>query len=336
MRKSRLLCALFGCGVLVAAAGCGSSSGVAAVPSSSSSSVTHPAAGSTGIVGEYFSLADEQSGDGVAWKDRLRPTTPLDKLTRLYVFGGWLAADKSGKFTLQLQFPYEEPRMAELLKAAREKNPKAQLLIVSGYDSEGQMYRDALKDPKYFADSVVSFIRNNKLDGYDMDWENGLDKNDLNALASAVRSALVDAGKVDGKRYLFTMAVWPRPCKQYDRYFHEHECYDLPQLSKLLDQIAIMSYGSDDPLPGDAEAYVHGGFPASKIMGGVETEGDYSPAPDSLGPKGTIAEKSAYARSKGLAGMMAWRLDNDYDEAKPVKQPTYRGAEQLWTSMTGK
>ena len=44
---------------------------------------------------------------------------------------------------------------------------------------------------------------------------------------------------------------------------------------------------------------------------------------DTLGPEGTIAQKATYARNNGLAGMMSWRLDNDYVENGIS---TYQGA----------
>jgi hypothetical protein len=273
------------------------------------------------VVGEYFSLAKDSD---VAWKDRLTASTPFDKLTRLYVNGGWLKPDNTGKYTLQLQFPYETARLAQLLGAVRARNPSAEILIVSGFDADGAMYRGALKDPSYFAQSVVSFMRANRLDGYDCDWENGLAKKGVNRLAAAVRQALTAAGKADGKHYLFTMAVWPNPFPGY---------YDLPRLSKLLDQIEIMSYGPGDKLPDDAASYVKDGFARNKIVGGVETERDYDGpgGVDTLGPSGSVAAKAGYARKNGLAGMMAWRLDNDYNVNK---KPTYAGAKQLWNSMT--
>lgn len=47
------------------------------------------------------------------------------------------------------------------------------------------MYLQAARNPARFAESVVAFLRANALDGYDMDWENGLEKNALNALLTA-------------------------------------------------------------------------------------------------------------------------------------------------------
>jgi hypothetical protein len=282
---------------------------------------TLQAATKTPIVGEYFSLADDSS---VPWKNRLTPRPPLRQLNRLYLNAGWLKPDSSGKYVLAFQFAYEAPRFTQVLKLVRSANPKAQLFIVSGFDSNGAMYRAALENPQYYAKSVVAFVRKYKLDGYDCDWENGLDAKGLNTLSAAVRSALQAASAEDGKSYAFTIAVWPTP---------EQGSYDLPRLAKLVDQIEIMSYGRLRKLGPEAQAYVKGGIPARKIIGGIVTERDYREegGVDTLGAKGTIAQKATYATSNGLAGMMAWRLDNDYVENKT---PTYAGARELWKSMT--
>ena len=62
-------------------------------------------------------------------------------------------------------------------------------------------------------------------------------------------------------------------------------------------------------------------------------EKDYGEAggADTLGSDGTIAKKAAFACDNGLAGMMAWRLDNDYVDNN---LSTYKGAEQLYESMS--
>lgn len=73
-------------------------------------------------------------------------------------------------------------------------------------------------------------------------------------------------------------------------------------MGKTLDAINIMSCGTGTALPPIVEAFVGGGFPNAKMIGGIETENGYSGGTDTLG--GTIAEKSAYALHNDLAGMM--------------------------------
>ena len=282
----------------------------------------------TNVIGQYFYIADE--GDRT-WAVKFRSDIPFDKLTRLYIAFAWIR-DGLLTYNNMSNTPTDQQRIAALVGACRQENPTAQIYISSGYDSDGSMYKEAANNPSAFADSVVAFLRANKLDGYDMDWENGLQKQALNDLLIAVRSALNTASKQDGKTYGLTLAVW-----QYG-YLGK---YDLATIASNVDEINIMSYGTGLLLPNCVRSYSDFGFPMSKMIGGIDTESDYhnwGGTVDTLGSNGTIAEKAAYAWQNGLAGMMAWRLDNDY----VVKDPptgqysgpsTYRGAIQLFNSM---
>ena len=266
------------------------------------------------VVAQYFFFQDE--GDRT-WTVKFREDIPYAKLTRLYVWPAWL---DNGLLILGMQTDPDSPTRVEALTAAcRQANPGAEVYISSGYD-DGEMYLEAAKDPGRFADSVVAFLRRYGLDGYDMDWENGLETQPLNDLATALRSAFDTAGAEDGKHYGLTLATWPKP----DR------AYDMSVLAAQLDAINIMSYGVDESLEGCAQAYEQQGFPAAKMIGGVDTENGYLGGVDTIGSDGSIAEKAQYALQNGLAGMMEWRLDNDYvvDDIS-----TYKGADQLWESM---
>ena len=267
------------------------------------------------IVGQYFYFQDEGARD---WGVKFRKDIPYGKLTRLYLSMLWL---KNGQLTFGApSTPSPEDRVTALTKACRAANPSAEVFVSSGYD-DGSMYLEAAKDPPRFAASVVALLRRYGLDGYDMDWENGLDRDALNALVTATRKALDAAGQKDGKRYGLTLATWP----------YGNSEYDFAVLGKQLDAINLMSYGADQTIDDCMPSYQ--GFPTAKIIGGIDTEDGY-PGPggtDTLGASGSIAQKAGYARKNGLAGMMAWRLDNDY-VVNDVS--TYKGAEQLWTSMT--
>lgn len=275
-------------------------------------SVTKP------VIAQYFFIKDE----GLCiWDKKFSSNIPYDKLTRLYIAFAWL---KDGKLTYEntTNKPIDADRISALVKACRAANPSAEIYISSGFEpNSGSMYLKAAENPDGFAQSVVDFLRHHKLDGYDMDWENGLQKEGLNNLLTATRKALDAASQEDGKTYGLTLATWP----------YVHPEYDLPTIAQTVDAINIMSYGSHRNLSPIVEQFRIGGFPVSKMIGGIETEKDYPEGGvDTLRSDGTIAEKAAFARNNGLAGMMAWRLDNDYLDNG---LSTYKGAEQLAESM---
>jgi len=266
------------------------------------------------VIAQYFFIADEGER---TWDVKFRDDIPFDKLTRLYVA---FAVIKDGKldYASKTSKPTDQERIALLVQACKKANCSAEIFITSS--TEGQPYLDAAKNPTAFANSVVDFLRDNELDGYDMDWENGLEKDALNNLLIALRKAFDEAGETNGKTFGLTLAVWPTPNNRYD----------LKAVSENVDAINIMSYGVSDHLDADAQAYARDVFPLSKMIGGIDTEADYSGGVDTLGADGTIAQKARYALANGLAGMMAWRMDNDYVEGKIS---TYKGVSQLYESM---
>lgn len=269
------------------------------------------------VIAQYFFIDDEGSR---TWAVKLQNNIPYDKLTRLYIAFAWI---QDGRLTYKntTNNPTDAERISALVKACRTANPLAEIYISSGFD-DGSMYHTAAKNPDYFAQSVVGFLRSHSLDGYDLDWENGLNKEDLNKLLTATRAALDQASLADGKRYGLTLATWPSVQPEYD----------LATISQVVDAINIMSYGRDRALSSIVEEFINAGFPASKAIGGIETEVDYSEAggPDTLGSGGTIAQKAASAMKRGMTGMMAWRLDNDYVRNN---LSTYQGAKQLAQCM---
>ena len=276
-------------------------------------SVTQP------VIAQYFFIDDEGSR---TWDVKFQSDIPYNKLTRLYIAFAWI---RDGKLTYKttVNNPTDEARISNLVKACRNANPKAEIYISSGFDDDGSMYHEAAENPDAFAQSVVDFLRKHSIDGYDMDWEYGLENQKLNALLTASRSALNAASQEDGKTYGLTLATW----------YYVQSAYDLATISETVDTINIMSYGKDRDLSSIVEEFRSEGFPVPKIIGGIETEKDYGEAggADTLGSDGTIAKKAAFACDNGLAGMMAWRLDNDHLDNG---LSTYKGAEQLYESMS--
>ena len=66
-------------------------------------------------------------------------------------------------------------RIQEIVALCHENNPDAEIFITSNFggrelDTE---YLAAAQDPQKFADSVLAYLKEYDLDGYDMDWESG-------------------------------------------------------------------------------------------------------------------------------------------------------------------
>ncbi len=287
------------------------------------------------VIAQYVGIFDFQQGTNSPNWSWLMTHAPFDQLNRMYIAFAML---KNGELSYNIgtnapdsQAAIQEMEKIDALVAAcRQANPKATILISSGYD-DGSMYREAATNPARFAQSVLAFVRRHQLDGYDMDWENGIVGTDMNALLQATRTALqtnVNPLRTDGQYYL-TLATWPTPgWRDYQ---------DVPLMASYLDQVNIMSYGARDSAVEDATAWHNAGVPWNKIVVGVETENGYEgDNVDTLGPDGTIAQKCRYALTNGLAGAMAWRLDNDYREQNSAAYPpTFRGAQTMYIYMTG-
>jgi hypothetical protein len=274
------------------------------------------------IIANYWDILDFEGKNEKGWNYRLR-TAPFRKLNRLYIAFAWIKEGELVYFNEQ----YDPSLIGQLVNRCRKVNPQATILISSGYDETGSMYTGAAKDPQKFALSVVKFIEQNNLDGYDMDWENGIDPDAMVELLKAVHDAFLNKG------FILTLAVWPSPT------IYEHT---VPLIAEYVDQINIMSYGIDESLEEDANKYYSAGFPYSKMIGGIETEIDYPMgyAPDTVDTlNGTIKDKCDFALKNGLAGMMAWRLDNDYRPVKKHKAygyPSYKGALNMYIHMSGR
>ena len=274
------------------------------------------------IIAQYYAIFDFKPTDK-GWTDRLE-TAPFDKANRFYIAFAWI---RDGKLVLNDADKGDAEKIHQLVEKIRKENPHAEILISSGFD-DGTMYIEAAKDPEIFAQSVLEFIEEYNLDGYDMDWENGIDPDAMLKLVEALEKTLKP------KDYLLTLALWQSTSSRFDGYKNQ-----IGEISKYVDQINIMSYGNGRTVKESAEAYNKYGVPFSKLIGGIETEIDYPEVDgvDTLGEDGTIKQKCDYARSNGLVGMMGWRMDNDYrpinEEGHGYGMPTYKGSIEMYKYM---
>lgn len=266
------------------------------------------------ILAQYFGIWLEEDHHQ-QWEQKFRSDTPFDKLNRLYIAFCKIVKTPEGHFTIA--FDGESQRAIAVMDRMRLVNPQAEIFVSLGGGGGANEFGGASQDPE-FANNVRSFLMTYHLQGIDIDWEEGLQRDNLNALITHLSPVLHQA---DLK---LTLAVWP----------FVHSAYDMPVLRSQLDQMNMMSYGKMRSLDAIVNAFVTAGFPIEKLIGGIEVENPYRQGgADTLGNDGTISQKARFARQSGMAGMMSWRLDNDYAEDSNLNYPTYRGALQLYEAM---
>ena len=106
-------------------------------------------------------------------------------------------------------------RIHEIVALCRENNPEAEIFITSNFDEKelDPQYLQAAQDPQKFADSVLAYLKEYDLNGYDMDWESGQINEyapQLTSLLSTCHATFAAAGNnPHGRPYLLTHTVWP-------------------------------------------------------------------------------------------------------------------------------
>jgi chitinase len=216
---------------------------------------------------------------------------PADRLTHVnYAF----AIIRDGRIALRdgEQARVNFPKLVELKKT----HPHLRTLISVGGWADSEGFSDAaLTDASRatFARSCAEFAREHGFDGVDIDWEFPVsggekgnverpeDKRNFTLLLAALRKALDERGKSDGKRYLLTIAA---PAGGLAR-------MEVEQIHRHLDFINLMTYDfagpwskltgfnaalhpvPDQPQQPSAsvavERYIEAGVPRDKIVLGV-------------------------------------------------------------------
>jgi chitinase len=288
---------------------------------------TIPAATSQKIIAAYWYLSPDPNDDTYSLVMSAQDQIPWTKINRLYigfatVNDGILTEMPAGTSADDAARQAEmQRRIQEIVALCHVQNPGAEIFITSnfgGSDIDNE-YLAAAQDPQKFADSVISYLKAHDLDGYDMDWESG-QINDyapqLTSLLSTCHTTFAAAGaNPHGRPYLLTHTVWPGV----------ESVETVAGLKDRVDQINIMSYGTGNKydLVSYADSYAAAGFPYDKMIGGVESESGYT---DNVGPdtEASVAAKCTYVKEHNLAGLFAWRIDNDMrpDNSPPTYQVT--------------
>lgn len=260
------------------------------------------------------------------WKVRLRPDTPLTKFNRLIIAFGTIEIKSNGDFTVGLTGP--KKRLIELVSRVKAVNPTAQIFLSISGDGTSTSFGGACSNAA-FPKNVLKYLARYGLDGVDIDWELGYTTQTLNSLMAGLADAL------HPPKEPYHPDVPPKKYYQIsmDGGSYASPLYDFNTLNQYVDWINIMSYYASQNLETCANTYK--GFPFNKLLGGIDCEFNAAGGHDTRGPKGSIQTKSNVSFVMGLAGMFEWRLDNDFDTIpKRPNYPTYKGAKQLWYSMT--
>lgn len=258
------------------------------------------------LVGHYLGVFEQ---DG--WRSRFRPEIPLQKLDYLFLAFARIVPEGDG---YGLQFASEdEKRVQEVKTKLKEVNPWAHLFVTVIADATYEDHFIHASKDKNFPTRVLHFLNKYELDGFDIDWEVGIEKEPLQELLINLYHVLNPAYK-----YLF-MTIIPEIGRQYN--------YHL--MGIVLDHVQIMCYGLSDwtQLIKDL---ITKGIPASKLVLGVETEVPY---PSGTDDEESIKTKVKLVRDYGLGGLVGWRADNDHTNEGP--NPTYKGMEMIW-NLTGR
>jgi hypothetical protein len=265
------------------------------------------------IAAAYWYLYPDPNDDTyplvMAEQDRI----PWTKINRLYV---GFATVKEGELTdlpagdtpedLARRTEMQR-RLREVVSLCRQNNPGCEIFITSNFGPDlDTEYAAAAEDPQRFANSVVTFLKAYNLDGYDMDWESrSIDDYapQLTSLLAACHDRFAAEGlSPRGRPYLLTHTVWPGV----------ESPETVAGLRDSVDQLNLMTYGPGETynLASYADAYAQAGFPYGKMIGGVESENGYGES-GGHDTQESVAAKCAYVKANNLAGLFAWRIDND-------------------------
>jgi GH18 family chitinase len=313
--------------VLLITAGCTQISPSTGAPKDSSNPPVPSPVESRYIIAAYFYLYPDPNDDTYPLVMSARDAIPWKKVNRIYigfatVHDGELTDMPAGTSAENISHRAEtQERIRNVIALIRKDNPDAEILITSnfGEDEMDPEYLLAAEDPQKFADSVLAYLKEYDLDGYDMDWESGrIDEYapQLTSLLSTCHATFAAAGTTPrGRAYLLTHTVWPGV----------ESPATVAGLADSVDQLNLMTYGTGGKydLVSYADAYHDAGFPYGKMIGGLESESGYG---DNVGPdtQESVAAKCDYVKTHSLAGLFVWRMDNDMrpDNSPPTYQVT--------------
>ena len=253
------------------------------------------------LVGHYIGVFNQEG-----WENRFRQDIPLDKLDYLCLAFARIIPIEDG---YDLRFtPEDEKKVKQVQQKLKEVNPFASTFITVIADGTYEDHLiDASKDEN-FPSRVLEFLHKYNLDGIDLDWEVGIEKEPLQMLLVNLYHVLSIAYKC------FFMTILPSISNEYD----------YPLMGLVLDRVQVMCYGSSDWSQLVKDLIIKG-IPHSKLVLGIDTE---VPFPGVTDDEDSIKAKLQLIRDYKLCGPVSWRIDNDH--AENDNKPTYEGVNMIW------
>jgi hypothetical protein len=282
----------------------------------------------TPVIGAYFYFFDDGYDNTMVVSDSI----PWNEINRLYIAFATVRDGQLVNILVNESPDTADERIHTIVRLCREQNPDAEIFISSnpGSSVSGEYVR-AADDPEVFAASVLRYLKEYNLDGYDMDWEDpdiNLYSDEQTALLKACSRVFTDANlNSRDKPYGLTCTIWPGV----------HVPDDIAGFVPYTDQFNLMTYGpgNENDLERYAEEYNEAGVPYSMMIGGVESEIDYS----ENGGHDTgesIQKKAKVVSDYGMAGLMNWRIDNDMvmQNDDGVMAPTFQITDLVYRELT--
>jgi chitinase len=259
-------------------------------------------------------------------------------LTDIVVFSARPTAEGDIDVSRLTLIPWEKLRMAKAIHKLRV------ILCVGGWGRSDGFAAVAISDEKRkkFAAAAIKVCLTEKLDGVDLDWEHPKGETEETGYGKLL-AEMKEAFKPHGLVLSVTMAGWQKiPAEGY----------------KAIDTVQVMAYdhggkhSTFDSATEDVKRMIQGGAPAAKLVLGLpfygrgvkernktltyreivakhhpepgidEVDGVYFNGPD------TIRKKVAYAKEKGLCGVMMWELGQDAEGEASLLQVIRKEADR--------
>ncbi|MDR3476419.1 MAG: glycosyl hydrolase family 18 protein [Gammaproteobacteria bacterium] len=228
---------------------------------------------------------------------------PFDKVSAIFAsFAHTYQQGNGAVFSFERSQVDEPARLALLSQVARGVNPSIKILISLGWGHNdwGYINDDYINHANIFVPSVIQFIRNNHLDGLDIDNENiggtsgSISQANFDGVIANLRNALNYASLQDGKPYYLT--VTPAGDSQQPGGIVDTQVD--AQNASSFDLVNIQSYfdNGENFAVNFYQGLLAIGYPMSQIANGINTEGCEPDLPQPF---------------IGLAGLFNWTMSAD-------------------------